>query len=112
VFRAGRFKQVAGPALLVFTVQNVVVVLFKSLNIVFLILCCNLTRTNSARFVVNIKANSGQDICNVDMDYSKVLTRHVFHDAFNLVKCKAPHCDYKVEDLNERMVGFHQIVLY
>lgn len=86
VFRAGWFDDETGLALLILCIENVVVIVFEPLYVELLVLSGNLTWTDCTGSIVDVEAESGKGIRNIDVNHPYVPTGHMQHNALDLIK--------------------------
>lgn len=118
VFRTGGFKDVAGFALVVFLVDDLVVVRFVFFGLFFGILCGDFTWGDWAGFVVDPETDNREEVSEDDMEVADLGVGHVLEDAEDLIRDESTwgrmvpaNCDDEVENLDDGMIALHEIGL-
>ncbi len=118
VLGTGGFEDIAGFALVVFLVDDLIVVWFIFFGLLFCVLGGDFARGDGAGFVVDPEADEGEEVGQDDMNVADLVVRHVLEDAQDLIRSestlwsKVPtDGDNEVENLDDGVVGLHEVGL-
>ena len=81
MFWSSRFQHITSFAFVILLIQYFVIELLKSLNILFLILRCDLSWRYCTGLVINPETDKCQKVCYDHMNVSQVIIWHMFENA-------------------------------